>query len=220
VLRIGVVVHNTQEVQCGRSLEKPRQIAVQVKDILERFIDALSCIDQSFIADSMLEQLPAPSCVGKTKSVESISTSRACVGQSRQSLLCVYRYQPLDLRLRNWPVRSGLLSNHGESLYGARCAACDLKKLRGKNIVRRIGETRRYQSISSGLKAMVALLVLRTKAINPLLAAAQESARIMRRRIPVPSTGTTTPFERPCKPSSGAEAGCLNFDNDFFKIHL
>jgi hypothetical protein len=56
-----------------------------------------------------------------------------------------------------------LLSNQGESLYGARCAACDLKKLRGKNIVRRIGETRRYQSISSGLKAMVALLVLRTK---------------------------------------------------------
>jgi hypothetical protein len=76
VLRIGVVVHNTQEVQCGRSLEKLPQIAVQAKDILERFIDALSCIDQSFIADSMLEQLPAPSCVGKTKSVESISTSQ------------------------------------------------------------------------------------------------------------------------------------------------
>ena len=30
-------------------------------------MDALSCIDQCFIADDMLEQLPAPSQVGKTK---------------------------------------------------------------------------------------------------------------------------------------------------------
>jgi hypothetical protein len=47
-------------------------------------------------------------------------------------------------------------------------------KLRGKNIVRRIGQTRRYESTSTGLKAMVALLVLRNKAIKPLLAAEQD----------------------------------------------
>ena len=67
VLRIEVVVHNTEELQCGRSLEKFPQIVVQTKDILVRFIDALSCIDQCFIADSMLEELPTPSRVGKTK---------------------------------------------------------------------------------------------------------------------------------------------------------
>jgi hypothetical protein len=32
-----------------------------------RFTDALSCIDQCFIAYGMLEELPAPSSVGKTK---------------------------------------------------------------------------------------------------------------------------------------------------------
>jgi hypothetical protein len=67
VLRIEVVVHNTQELQCVRSLEKFPQIALQAKVILERFMDALSCIDQCFISDSMLEQLPPPSWVGKTK---------------------------------------------------------------------------------------------------------------------------------------------------------
>jgi hypothetical protein len=35
--------------------------------VLERFMDALSCIVQCFIADSMLEELPAPSSVGKIK---------------------------------------------------------------------------------------------------------------------------------------------------------
>ncbi len=43
VLRIEVVVHNTQELQCVRSLEKFPQIALQAKVILERFMDALSC---------------------------------------------------------------------------------------------------------------------------------------------------------------------------------
>jgi hypothetical protein len=56
--------------------------------------------------------------------------------------------------------------------YDTRRATYDLKKLRCR-IVHRIGHTRRYQSTSTGLKATVALVVLRTTAINPLLAAAQ-----------------------------------------------
>jgi hypothetical protein len=64
-----------------------------------------------------------------------------------------------------------MLSNQIESEYGARRAAYDLKKLQGKQIVRRIGQTRRYESMPKGLKAMTALVVLRDKAIKPLLAA-------------------------------------------------
>jgi hypothetical protein len=60
---------------------------------------------------------------------------------------------------------------------GPRRAAYDLKKLRGKKIVRRIGQTRRYESMPKGLKAMAALVVLRDKAIKPLLAAAQDLTR-------------------------------------------
>src|ERR1035441_9315179 len=67
VLRLEAVVHNTQELRCGRSLEKFPQIVVEAKSILHRFMDALSCIDQCFIADDMLEQLPAPCQIGKTK---------------------------------------------------------------------------------------------------------------------------------------------------------
>jgi hypothetical protein len=64
--------------------------------------------------------------------------------------------------------------NQGPSAYGPRQAAYDLKKLRGKQIVQRIGATRRYEPLSSGLRAITALLVLREKAIKPLLAAAQD----------------------------------------------
>jgi len=48
-----------------------------------------------------------------------------------------------------------------------------LKKLRAKHIVCRIGQTRRYEPLASGLRAITALIVLRNKAIKPLLAAAQ-----------------------------------------------
>ena len=54
-----------------------------------------------------------------------------------------------------------------------RHAGYDLKKLRGKQIVRRVGRTRRYEPLPTGLRALTALVVLRNKAIKPLLAAAQ-----------------------------------------------
>jgi hypothetical protein len=65
------------------------------------------------------------------------------------------------------------LSKQSPCKYGPRHAAYDLKKLRGKQIVRRIGHTRRYEPLPTGLRAMTPLLVLRNKAIKPLLAAAQ-----------------------------------------------
>ena len=67
-----------------------------------------------------------------------------------------------------------VVSKQSESEYGPRRAAYDLKKLRGKKVVQRIGKTRRYETIPMGLKAITALVVLRSKAIKPLLAATQE----------------------------------------------
>ncbi len=49
----------------------------------------------------------------------------------------------------------------------------DLKKFRGQQIVERIGQTHRRQASPAGLKAITALIVLRDKAIKPLLAGAQ-----------------------------------------------
>src|SRR5207245_109368 len=65
VLRIEAVAHNTRELNCGRSLEKFPEVVWRLKSMLERFADALSCIDQCFIADELLEHLPTASQVGK-----------------------------------------------------------------------------------------------------------------------------------------------------------
>jgi hypothetical protein len=46
-------------------------------------------------------------------------------------------------------------------------AVHDLKRLRGKQIVRRIGHTRRYEPLPAGLRAMTALVVSAIKPSNP-----------------------------------------------------
>ena len=172
VLRIEVVVHNTEQLRCGRSLEKFPEILVQAKSILERFMDALSCIDQCFIADRMLEQLPAASQIGKTK-VGGIDLNKARMRWVVEAVIALSP-SPGGFTASDLASQVRVLSKQSESEYGARRAAYDLKKLRGKKIVRRIGQTHRYESMPKGLRAMAALVVLRNKAIKPLLAAAQE----------------------------------------------
>jgi hypothetical protein len=112
-----------------------------------------------------------------------------------------------------------MLSTQAEGHYDACRAAYDLKKLRGKKIVHRIGQTSRYQSTSSGLKAMVALVVLRNKAIKPLLAAAQglyPSRGAQNPRPPDRNYETIRTAMPICFPGTGV--GGLNIDNYFFKL--
>ena len=79
------------------------------------------------------------------------------------------------LKLISDPRRVKVASGPGASGgYSPRQAASDLKKLRGKQMVERVGKTRAYRPTQAGLKAIAALVVLREKAIRPLLAAAQE----------------------------------------------
>ncbi len=172
VLRIEIVVHNPKELRCGRSLEKFPEIVVQAKSILGRFMDALSCIDQCFIADRMLEQLPAPSQVGKTK-VGGIDLNKARMRWVVEAAIALSP-SPGGFTASELASQVRALSQQTEVEYGPRRAAYDLKKLRGKKVVRRIGQTHRYESMPKGLKAMAALVVLRNKAIKPLLAATQE----------------------------------------------
>ena len=179
MLRIEVVVHNTQQLRCGHSLEKFPRILIQARDILERFMDALSCIDQCFIADSLFEDLPVPSSVGKTK-VGGIDLNKARMRWVVEALIALgVSASPQGFTASELARQVRLLNNQAETDYGPRRAAFDLKKLRAKNIVQRIEQTRKYQSTASGLRAMVALVVLRNKAIKPLLVVTCKNKRYM-----------------------------------------
>jgi hypothetical protein len=175
VLRIEAIAHNTKELDCGRSLIRFPEIVSRLKGLLERFMDALSCIDQCFIADDTLEQLPTPSQVGKSK-VGGIDFNKPRARRVAQAVLTLStaagRFTAATLARQ---VR--IVGKLKETEYGVRQAGYDLKKLRGKQFVTRVGKTRKYQATSEGLKAITALLVLRDKIIKLLFAAATQKRR-------------------------------------------
>jgi hypothetical protein len=121
----------------------------------------------------MLGELPTPSRAGTTK-VGGIDLNKPRMRWVVEAVIALcLSLSPQGFTASELARQVRRLSNQAEGQYDARRAAHDLKK-RGKKIVHRIGQTRRYQSTSSGLKAMVALVVLRNKAIKPLLAAAPD----------------------------------------------
>jgi hypothetical protein len=110
------------------------------------------------------------------------------------------------------------LSQENESEYGPRRAAYDLKKLRGKSIVSRIGKTARYEPIPEGLRTMAALVILRDKALKPLLAAASTFGGAARHAASPQSTLTIRPFELGCRGILRTGAGCVKADNYCFSF--
>jgi hypothetical protein len=187
VLRIEAVLHTTEELQCGRSLERFPRLVIELKGILERFLNALSSIDQCFISDETLEQLPKPSTVGKAK-VGGIDFNKERIRHAGQAVLA--------LAASAGSFTASALSEYvcsatgqSPSGYGPRRAAYDLKKMRAKNLVARIGHSRRYEATSSGLKAMAALVALRQQVMQPLLAGVMN-------RIPSRSAQNPTPLDQ------------------------
>jgi len=172
VLRIEAVAHNIREFNCGRLLDNFPEIVRRLKAMLERFMQVLSCIDQCFIGDEMLECLPLPVRVGKSM-VGGIDLNQSRLRHVAEAVIALSA-SPGGFTASALAGQVRASGDKSVSAYAPRQAAYDLKKLRGKQVVRRIGSTRRYDVVPFGMRAVTALLVLREKAIKPLLAAAQD----------------------------------------------
>jgi hypothetical protein len=171
VLRVETIAHNVKKLACGCRLERFTEVVRHLQGMLERFMEVLSCLDQCFVGATLLEELPVATQVGQTR-VGGIDVNRPRMRWVLQAVLALapgrsgFTASQLAQRVREF-------SQQSELQYGARHAAYDLKKLRGKQMVHRMKNTRRYEAMREGLRAMAALLVLRDKVLRPLLAAAQ-----------------------------------------------
>jgi len=174
VLRVEVIVHNAKEYRWGRSLPCFGEIVVRLHGILERFLNALGCLDACFVADDTLENLPLPAQVGRTK-VGGIDFNKPRMRRVAEAVLALST-SPAGFTASQLAQKVRAMSGEVEPDYGPRRAAYDLKKLRGKAMVRRIGPSRRYEPLPEGLRAMTALVVIREKVIKPLLAAGSQLA--------------------------------------------
>jgi hypothetical protein len=168
VLRIEVIVHNTREYRWGRSLPCFPEIVARLRHILERFLNALGCMDACFVSDETLENLPQPTQVGQTR-VGGIDLNQPRMRHVAEAVLALSTSPP-GFTASDLARKVHALSGRPESEYGPRRAAYDIKKLRGKSMLQKIGKSRRYEPLPEGLRSLTALLVLREKVIRPLLA--------------------------------------------------
>jgi len=175
VLRCEAIVHNTKALKGKRSLPAFPQIVAQLKQILIRFLNQLQTIDTPFIADDTLDVLPAPTQVGKSR-VAGIDLNKPRVRAVMEAVIALAvlpdGFTASDLAAK---VREILKVSPTE--YSPRQAAYDLKKLRGKQWVKKIGKSRRYTPVPEGLQIMTALVVLRERVIKPVLAGAGKPNR-------------------------------------------
>ena len=169
VLRIEAIVHNTKELPRCRPLEKFPRVVDQLRKMVDRFLEALHCMDACYIADDTLEQLPEPRQVGKTK-VGGIDCNKHRMRTVMHAVVALST-SPKGFTASELARKVSALNSPSATSYTARQAAYDLRKLRGKDLAGKIGNSRRYRPTPMGLRAMAALAVLRDKVIKPLLAA-------------------------------------------------
>ena len=172
VLRIEAIAHNTVDLRCGRQLDRFPDMIARLTAILHRFLEVLHCVDLTWIGDGTLDQLPEPSQIGRTR-VGGVDMNRPRTRAVMEAVISLSS-SPQGFAIRALAARVAEITGLP---YHPRQAAYDLKKLRGKSLVRRIEHTRCWEATAEGLRTMAGLVVLREKVIKPLLAGIAEPPR-------------------------------------------
>ena len=182
--------------------------------MLEQFMEALSCIDQCFIGNEMLERLPLPSRVGKSM-VGGIDLNKPCLRHVAEAIIALSA-SPGGFTASTPADQVHALGNQTASAYGPRQAAYDLKKLRGKQIVHRIGSTRRYEPLRPVCGRSSPCLCFATKPSNHSSPQLGKSPHSAEDKTPDPSITTTWTCDVPCWASSMNSGSQPDIDKKVF----
>jgi hypothetical protein len=170
VLRVEVIAHNVKQLGYGRDIQWFPQITTSLKVIVERFLAVVRGVDISFIDDERLDSWPLASKVGQTR-VGGIDVNRPRIRAVMEGVIALSTH-PRGFTASALAGRVKEILGDSVPDYHARQASYDLKKLRGKDLVRHIKHSQRYETSPEGLRAMTGFIVLREKVLNPLLAGA------------------------------------------------
>lgn len=169
-LRIEAVAHNIKELRCGKCISHLAEMATTLKAMVIRFLNVLGCIDISFIDSGALDELHQPSLSGKNR-VAGVDVNQSRV-RSVLAAVVALAQKPGGFTVGDLAGKVHEMAGYPRAQYGKRQAAYDLKKLRYKQIVEKVGTSRRYLVALEGIQTICALLTLREKVIKPLVAAA------------------------------------------------
>ena len=133
----------------------------------------MDCVDVAFVPDGILDQLPQPSVIGRTR-VGGIDLDKA---RTRTALAAVAALAaaPDGFSVADLAAKVNAISRR--TGYTVRQAAYDLRKLRGHDLVTKPGRSRRYHVPPQAARTITGLLVLREQVIAPILAGVRSPRR-------------------------------------------
>jgi len=175
LLRAEAIVHNTKGLPYGRALDAFPAVATHLRETLARFLDQLVAVDQCTLPDDEFDTVANPGQLGSHRTTG--------IDLNKPRMRAVLEAVVALSVLPNGFAASDVASKVREIIdlspfdYLPRHAAYDLRKLRGKQWLHRIGNSRRYQASQDGLRIMAALVLLRDKIIQPVLAGAGKPKR-------------------------------------------
>ena len=173
VLRLEATVPNTKELRCRRSLDNFPEIITRLAGMAQRFATILDCAGISFLPDGILDQLPQPARIGATRTgCIDLNKSRTRAALAAALALAA---APHGFTVAEFTAKARLLNRHAD--YTIRQGACDLRKLRGKNLAVKPGSTRRYHIPPEAARTIAALLTLRDHVIAPILVGVRSPRR-------------------------------------------
>ncbi len=163
-LRAEVVVHNTKELGCKRSLEHFKEIVNKLNELMGNFINNITYAHAARIDDGTMEDISKPVQRGKAKLAGITLTNKRNVALLENILtLMIYPkgFSCNDLKERMQKKRY--------KDYTINNARYDIRKLKAKNFVQKIKGKQKYQVTRRGIQILSAVLCVWKQELKPLL---------------------------------------------------
>lgn len=152
-LRAEVVVHNTKELKCKRSIENFSVIVEKLHTIMNSFMNNLKYSHVALIKDDTLKQLTSPSKKGE-KRIAGIDFFKP------RNISIMETVLSLSIKPNGYTITdiTSIMQERLGKEYTNRKACYDLRKLREKKLVKKRKGTRRYIPTKKGTQIIFAVL--------------------------------------------------------------
>jgi hypothetical protein len=163
-LRAEVVVHNTKELGCKKSLEYFETMVTKLNELMGQFINNITYAHIATIDDGTMENLSKPVKTGRTRLAGITLASKRNVALMESVLalmICPKGFSSADLK--------EIMLKKQFKDYTINNARYDMRKLKGKQFVQRIKGKQKYHTTKRGVQTMSAVLCIWKQELKPFL---------------------------------------------------
>ncbi len=167
VLRVEMIARHVDDLRCGRQLARVPEMLRQMRQTLLNFLDVVQAVHQPALSAWHLDALATPARRGE-KRIAGVDLQKPRM-QAVAAGVIALAPSPHGFTAEALAAQTKRHRPRLRRKYGVRQAAYDLRKLRAKGLVQRVGKTRRYRVRKAALRTLAGWFVLREKVIKPVL---------------------------------------------------